>query len=91
MIWLDFRAEKLLDFKPEFTFANQTLREVLKIEKRASFTRKIVGFLTLPIEFIPWIGTPLQKATEETMSQWLESRLRQKKEWFYLVSDIEKL
>lgn len=72
-------------------YANEILREVLKVEKKISFKRKIVGWATLPVHFIPWAGTPMQKISEELISKSLEIKARKGKEWFYLISDISKL
>jgi hypothetical protein len=69
-------------------FANSTLREVLKVEQKVNLKRKIVGWATLPLGFIPWLGTPIQKAAEELISKSLEKKERGSKEWYYLISQI---
>ena len=69
-------------------FATATLREVLKAEQKASFRRKVVGWATLPLGFIPWLGAPLQKAADEGISRPLEASARKDKEWYYLVSEM---
>ncbi len=79
-------ATGALTFDQEF--ANATLREVLKVERAARFRRKVVGWATLPLGFVPWLGTPLQKATEEAVARQLESAVQKDKEWFYLVSEL---
>ncbi len=71
-------------------FANRTLREVLKAERAAAFRRKVVGWVTLPLGFIPWAGTPIQKATEEAIAHPLEKRVKADRQWFYLISEISK-
>lgn len=69
-------------------FANATLREVLNAERKAAQARRITGWATLPLGFIPWAGTPLQKAAEEVISRPLEVKARKTKSWFYLISDL---
>jgi hypothetical protein len=71
-------------------YAVETMREVLKLEKRASRVREIVGWLTIPLNFVPWAGTFLQKGAEVALSHLTDSRIRRKKGWLYLVSNISK-
>jgi len=79
------------DIKFDMEFANQTLCEVLKIERKEKRMRSIIGKLSLPIGFIPGIGTPLEFLIEETAGKIVESKLKEKKGWFYLISDITEI
>jgi len=69
-------------------FARDVLREVLGSERKSRKLRSVVGYLTLPIGFIPWIGTPAQKLIEEGVGSALERKLKHQHRWFYLLSDI---
>lgn len=69
-------------------FARRTLMEVLRVEQGVSRYRRIVSYLTAPLGFIPWIGTPLQKAAEEGLVHRRESKLKEPHQWFYMLSDI---
>lgn len=71
-------------------YANSTLRDVLKIEQKVKYKRKVVGWATFPLGFIPWLGTPIQKATEEIISKSIEKKEQSNKEWYYLISQISK-
>jgi len=67
-------------------FANRVLQEVIGIEQRVSRLRSIISYVTLPIGFVPWIGTPAQKATEEIISHLAEAKAKKEFRWFYLIS-----
>jgi len=64
------------------------LREVLHSSERASKWRKVLGCATLPIGFIPWVGTVVQKAIEEGAAIPIERKFKEKHRWFYMLSDI---
>lgn len=93
----DKRIEELRDLISEAAagnlefdehFANSVLTEVLQSERKASRMRKVVGYLTLPIGFIPLIGTPVEKIVEEVVSTALEKKIKQQHKWFYMLSDL---
>lgn len=69
-------------------FARSVLREVLGIERRTMGYRKIISYVTMPIGFVPWVGTVAQKTIEEAVGTPLERKLKQKYRWFYLLSDL---
>lgn len=69
-------------------FALRVTREVLGVERSIARIRNYVSYVTLPIEFIPVIGTPLQKVAEEAISQPLARRLREPYSWFYMISEL---
>lgn len=69
-------------------FAKSVLKEVIGIERQTNRYRNIVSYVTMPIGFVPWLGTVAQKVTEETVGTSLERRLKQKYRWFYLLSDL---
>jgi hypothetical protein len=83
-------VQDAVDGKATFdeAFAKNVLREVLDIERRARRYRNITSYLTMPIGFIPLIGTPAQKILEEAVSIPLEGKLTKPHQWFYLLSDI---
>lgn len=67
----------------------QILKEILRLEKKAVFRRKITGWATLPLGFIPLIGTPLQKGVEELVDRLWADRPANEYNWYYLISDLD--
>jgi len=45
------------DVRFDQEFARNVLKDVLGIERRIGRYRKIISYMTLPISFIPWVGT----------------------------------
>ena len=71
-------------------FAVRTLREVLWIEARTSRIRSIASYITLPIGFVPLIGTPVQKTVEEVADRLIDWQLKKEFRWFFLIGDSGK-
>lgn len=69
-------------------FARSVLNKVLGIERRTRRYRNIISYITMPIGFVPWVGTAAQKVIEEAVGTPLEKKLKQKYRWFYLLSDL---
>lgn len=69
-------------------FAKAVLLEVFRDSERARRWRNVVGYVTMPIGFIPWIGTPAQKIVEEGIRAPMEKHLKQKHRWFYMLSEL---
>src|SRR5208282_5863361 len=46
-------------------FAAETLRQVLKVEQKSAFGRKMTGWATLPLDLAPVLGTGFPKLIEE--------------------------
>lgn len=69
-------------------FAKAVLAEVFRGERKASKFRSVFGYLTLPMDFIPWVGGLAQKALEETVGSVVEKKIKQKHQWFYMLSEI---
>jgi len=69
-------------------FAKSVLTEVFHTSERAKRWRSIVGYATLPIHLIPWVGSVAQKVVEEGVAISLERKLREKHRWFYMLSEI---
>jgi len=78
------RGELTLDRE----FAVRVLKEVLKIERSIVRLRNIVSWATMPLGFIPVVGTPVQKALEEGIVQPVASRRRREFRWFYFISEL---
>ena len=76
--------------KVEFNdqFAKSVLREVLAVEEKAKKWRNILGYLTMPVGFIPWIGSIAEKAVGEAVGAAMEKKMKQNHRWFYMLSDI---
>jgi hypothetical protein len=71
-------------------FAKAVLREVLRSSEHAKKLRSVVGYATLPIGLIPWVGTVAQKAIEEGVGIPIEAKYKRKHRWFYMLSDIAR-
>lgn len=69
-------------------FAKNVLKEVLYTERRISRYRNIVSYLTIPIGFIPWVGTAVQKVIEDGIGFAIKHKLQKKHQWFYLFSEV---
>jgi hypothetical protein len=69
-------------------FAIRTLHNVLQVEAEAVFRRKITGWVTLPLGFLPGIGTPVQKAAEELINRMWAEKVKKPLGWFYLISEM---
>jgi hypothetical protein len=69
-------------------FAKAVLREVFHGSEHAAKWRKVVGYATLPIGFVPWVGTVVQKAIEEGAEIPIERKFKEKHRWFYMLSNI---
>ncbi len=69
-------------------FARHVLGDVLRIEKRVARYRHIVSYLTLPVNFLPWVGGLAQKVAEEAIGMVLERQLKRQYRWFYMLSDV---
>jgi hypothetical protein len=70
-------------------FANETIRRLFETERRLAVHRQVTGWLSLPVHFIPVVGTVAQKAIEEGVGRFLESKARRHSPWFYLISSFE--
>ncbi len=53
-------------------FARSAFKELWGIEKKSARYRNLVSYATLPLDFIPYIGTFAQKAAEELTGSLLE-------------------
>lgn len=71
-------------------FATRTMVEVFGIETGMSGVRNIVSYLTMPLGFIPIVGTPIQKVTEEVITKPFENARKKDYRWFYLISETSK-
>lgn len=71
----------------DLEFANRTLREVFAIERRMARVRSIVSWLSLPIGYVPVVGSFLEKGTGEIVERVVESKLKKDHRWFYLISE----
>lgn len=71
-------------------FARNVLRDVLMCERRATKYRTIVSYATSPVGLVPWIGTPVQKGIEETVGAVVGRRMREKYQWFYMLTELHE-
>jgi len=83
---VDSACKGKVEFDREF--ANRTLLEVSKVDSNIARFRNVVSYLTMPLGFIPTIGTPIQKVTEELIVKAKESKEKKGYQWFYMISDF---
>jgi hypothetical protein len=76
------------DVEFDADFARNVFREVFGIERKAAKGRRIVGYATMPIGFIPLIGNFVQALVQEAAGTLLERRLRKPYRWLYMLSDL---
>lgn len=69
-------------------FAKSVLRQVLGAEATARKWRSIIGYLTMPLGIIPWIGSVADKAASETLGAVADRRIKTAHQWFYMLSEI---
>jgi hypothetical protein len=69
-------------------FAKSILTEVLRSERKITRFRNVLGYLTLPLGFIPVFGTPIQKVVEEAVAAPVTMKMKDKHKWFYMLSEI---
>lgn len=72
-------------------FARTVFKEVLQTEREITRYRSMVSWLTVPLDFLgflPGVGALVQKGVEEVSGKVIENKLKQKYQWFYLISDV---
>lgn len=62
-------------------FAHNILLEVFKLERKSTRYRRIISYLTLPLDLLPGLGTFAAKATEEAIGEMVDSRIRRDYRW----------
>ena len=78
------------EIKFDEKFANDTIRSVLDAQTRLSLQRNVVGWLSLPLDFIPYVDAAVQKGFEEGVGGYLRKKTERAFPWFYLVSSVSK-
>jgi len=78
----------LRDVELDERYANELLRSALSQENRLQSYRKLVGWLSMPLSFVPWAGTALEKAAQITAERVIENRVRGDNAWFFLLSSV---
>lgn len=71
-------------------FAIRTLKEVLKLEHKAILRRRICGWATMPLGFIPVVGSGVEKAGQELLNVLWANRPLHKYRWFYLINELDE-
>jgi hypothetical protein len=69
-------------------FARSVFREVIGVERTLGKRRRLLGYLTFPIGFVPFVGSYAQFLAEQGTASLMEQQLRKKFRWFYLLSDL---
>jgi len=80
------RNEKRVDE----ALALEIIRNILDAEIAAGFRHSVTGFATLPLGFIPYIGTPIQKGAEVTINHFLNIKHNKRYGWFHIFADLIK-
>jgi hypothetical protein len=69
-------------------FAVRVLHEVFKVEQSMAKVRNLLSYVTLPIDFVPFVGNVAQKVAEEAIARPIESKKKKPFRWFYLISEL---
>jgi hypothetical protein len=69
-------------------FARSVFREVIGVERTLGKRKRLLGYLTFPIGFLPFVGNYAQFLAEQGAESFMERRLKNKFRWFYLLSDL---
>jgi hypothetical protein len=69
-------------------FAAETLRQVLKVEQKSAFRRKITGWATLPLDLVPVLGTGFPKLIEEAANAVWSEQPRRNYAWYYFMNEL---
>jgi hypothetical protein len=64
--------------------------EVIDVERRLERWRKLVGYLTLPIGFVPFVGNAAQLVAEEAVNAVMKHKMTKPYRWFYMLSDVSR-
>jgi hypothetical protein len=72
-------------------FAARTLQEVLWLEKRTTRVRNIASWITLPLGFLPMVGTPVEKLVDEVAARIIDRKINKDYRWFFLISDVPSI
>ena len=68
-------------------FARKVLQDVIEDQYQLGCFKNIAGYLTLPLGFVPAVGTPVQKAAEEISSRIAKPKYQKRHRWFYLCAE----
>jgi hypothetical protein len=71
-------------------FARSVYREVFEINEERMWRRRLIGYATLPISFIPLMGNFAQPAVQEVAGMLAEGQLTKPYRWFYMIRDIAR-
>jgi hypothetical protein len=85
---IDEASKGNISFDEEF--ARSVFREVLRIERKVGKERRVLGYLTFPVGFIPLVGNFAQLLLQEAVGTVLERRLTKPYRWFYMLSDLTR-
>ncbi|EMI44542.1 hypothetical protein [Rhodopirellula sp. SWK7] len=69
-------------------FANQTLRDVLNAGKKIDKARRLTGWISKPLGFIPYAGFLVEGFTNTAVEKLVEKKAKKGLSWFYLLSEI---
>lgn len=83
-------VQEAVDGKVTFDveFARSVFTEAIQGERTLAKQRRLVGFITAPIGFIPMIGNLAQIGIQEVAATVLERKLAKRFRWFYMLSDL---
>ena len=69
-------------------FARSVFREIIGAERKVARERRVLGYLTVPIGFIPLVGNFAPAPAPRSSRNNLERKLTKKYRWFYMLSDV---
>ncbi len=69
-------------------FAVDTLRTLAISSHQTAIRRKIVGYATLPLHFVPVVGLALPKVVDEAAEKLWSDRPVEKFEWYYFMNEL---
>ena len=71
-------------------FAKRTLTEVLKVESTAKKWCTITSYVSMPLDFIPWVGSVLQRVVEEAAGSFIDFSVKTDYRWYYMLSSVSE-
>lgn len=76
--------------KIDLKFYASVQKAVLEIEENIRKYSKVISYVTMPLGFIPWIGTFLEKTVEELLIRRKAKKAREPLSWYYLLRNASK-
>ena len=90
LVYLREMIEASLNEGIEFDkeFAIKTLEKVIGVHNKINKLRTLASYCTMPIGYIPLVGTPLQKLIEEGIVLPTKLKLEKELKWYFFINEI---